>query len=440
MKSFLLSHRSPFARLVVLPVFFLAVAVCGLALVSMIAIYNGAIAAGIPMAPIALGANTIDNLIPDTYAALKVVSRELVGLIPAVNRDSRADRLAIGQSLRSVTAPVNTAGKDITAAMALPAAADQTLGNVPFTLSKVRAFPFSWSGEQAYAVQQGPGLLTINQQQIAQAIRAAVGEISTDLYAAMRKGASRAYGTAGTTPFATDTAASAQLKKILDDNGTGQADRHLVLNTTAGANMRSLASLQKVNEAGSADMLRQGTLLDINGFAIREDAKIISVTKGTAASATTNAAGYAVGATTLTLAAAGTGTILAGDVITFAGDTNKYVVKTGNADVSAAGTIVLAEPGLLIAMSAATKAITVGADFTANLGFTRDFAILGTRLPFMDPSIKDLAYFRETIIDPVSLLAFELAAYPGYRMAAFEIGIAWGQAVENPEHGAILLG
>lgn len=387
--------------------------------------------------------NVFSNLVPDAYAALKVVSRELVGFIPSVNRDTRASALALGQSLRSAVAPVNSAGADVTPAMAFPAAADQTINNVAFTIQKVRKWPFSWRGEEQYSLQQGPGMLSINQQQIAQAFRAAAAEIGSHGYGILRAGASRAYGTAGTTPFATaaDYAGqTAQLRKILDDNGSPQSTRSLVVDTTAGTNARTiLGGLLNANSAITAEVLTQGVLVDVNGFKLREEAQITTVTKGTAAAATTDATGYAVGSTTLTLAAVGTGTILAGDVITFAGDTNKYVVKTGNADVSAAGTIVLADPGLRVAMSAATKAITVGGNFTANLGFTQDYAILGTRLPATtNPS--DMAVMREVITDPVTGISFELAAYAGYRMVTFEIAVAWGWAVENPEHGAILLG
>lgn len=384
-------------------------------------------------------ANTLTNLIPDAYAALNVVSRELVGFIPAVMRDATADRLAIGATLRSAQAPVNTAGKDITAAMALPAAADQTIANVPFTIQKARAFPFSWNGEQQQAVNSGPGYLTVQQQQIAQAIRAAVNEIELDIATAASAGASRAYGTAGTTPFATNLADPAQIRKILDDNGAPKTDRQLVIDTSAGAALRTLAQLTKANEAADTSMLRQGTLLDIHGFAIRESAQVITSTAGTAASATTDNAGYAVGATVLTLASAGTGTLVAGDVVTFAGDTNKYVIASGDADVSNGGTITLAAPGLRKAMSAATKAITVVAAAARNIGFSRDAILLGARLPALTTP-GDMAIMRETLTDPVSGLSFELAVYPGYRMCNFEIGIAWGVVVEKPAHTAILLG
>lgn len=382
-------------------------------------------------------ANTLTNLIPDAYAALDVVSRELTGFIPAVQRDSNADRVAAGQTLRSIVTPSNGAAGNITPAMSLPSAADQTIGNVGLTITKNRFFPFSWSGSDQYAVDQGPGYLTIKQDQIAQAIRAAVNEIEVDIGLAAAAGASRAFGAAaGTAPLFTDWA---QAKKILDDNGAPVSDRHSVINTTAGVALRSTANLYKVNEGGDANMLRQGVLGNLFGFDIRESAGVSAATAGTAASATTNNAGYAVGTTTLTLASAGTGTILAGDIITFAGDTNKYVVATGNADVSTGGTIVLAGPGLRVAMSAATKAITVLGTSTRNCAFTRNSIVLATRLPEL-PSEGDMAIDRETITDPRTGLSFEIAAYPGFRMVTYHVSVSWGVKVFKPEHLAIIVG
>ena len=43
--------------------------------------------------------NTLTNLIPSLYAAADVVSRELVGFIPNVTRDSSIDAVAIGQTV-----------------------------------------------------------------------------------------------------------------------------------------------------------------------------------------------------------------------------------------------------------------------------------------------------------------------------------------------------
>ena len=381
---------------------------------------------------------TLTNLIPDAYVALDVVSRELTGMIPAVMRDAKADRAAVGQVVRSAIAPANTAA-DITAAMTPPTPANQTIGNKSLTITKSRYAAFGWNGEEERGLNNGgPGVLTIQQDQIAQAMRTIVNEVEADLLA-LHISASRAYGTAATTPFATDLSDPANIRKILDDNGAPPSDRHLIINTTAGAKMRTLAQLTKANEANDATLLRQGVLLDIHGFSVRESAQVVTSTAGTAASATTNAAGYAVGATLLTLASAGTGTLVAGDVVTFAGDTNKYVIASGDTDVSNGGTITLAEPGLRVAMSAAAKAITVIAAATRNLAFTRNAFALAARQPAL-PMNGDLATDRTSITDPRSGLTFELALYPGFRMTNYFIGMAWGVAAMKPEHSAILLG
>jgi hypothetical protein len=379
--------------------------------------------------------NTLTSLIPDAYAALDVVSRELIGFIPAITRDPRADRVAVGQSLRSPVTPVNSAGGDIVPAMAIPAAANQTIANKAFTLTKSRYFPFSWSGEDILSVEQGPGFLTIQQGQIAQAFRAAINEMETDIAVAAAAGGSRAFGaTAGTAPLFTDWA---QAKKILDDNGAPQSERSSVIDTTAGVALRSTSNLYKVNEGGDATLLRQGVLGNLFNFDIRESAQVQTPTKGTGANYTTTNAGYAVGITLLHLIT-GTGTILAGDIVTFAGDSNKYVVATGFAG-DGTGDIVLAAPGLRVAMSAATKAMTIFGTSTKNCAFSRNAILLGTRLPAMPPQ-GDMAIDRYTISDPRSGISFELALYPGWHMNVYHLAVAWGVVVEKAEHLAIIVG
>lgn len=382
--------------------------------------------------------NTITNLVPTIYNALDKVSRELVGLIPAVTTDMTYERAAKGQTVRSPVAPASTAS-DITPGVTPPDDGDQTIGSVSMSISKARRVPIRWNGEEKLGLDNnGASYNVILRDQFTQAMRTLVNEAEADL-AALHASASRAYGTAGTTPFASDLSDTANMRKILVDNGAPTTDLQLVINTTAGAKMRTLTQLTKVNEAADTDLLRRGVLLDVHGFAIRESAQIKTSTAGTASGATTDNAGYAVGATTFTLASAGTSTLVAGDVITFAGDTNKYVVVSGDADVSNGGTLTIAAPGIRVAMSAATKAITVIAAAARNMAFSRNALALATRIPAIPPG-GDLARDRIIVTDPVSGLSFEVATYPQYRQLQYEVSLAWGVAAIKPEHMALLLG
>lgn len=383
--------------------------------------------------------NTLTDLIPSAYTALNLVSRELVGMIPAVTRDAVAARAALNQTVRWPVAPA-AAATNITPGVTPPDDGDQTIGNRTLVINKQRRVPIRWNGEEQAGLNNGgPGVPSILPDQIAEAIRTLTNEMETDL-CALHTQFSRAVGTAGTTPFGTAgnyTDASNALRVLLD-NGTPNSDLSLVVNTAAGSNLRGIQG-GKANEAGTESILRQGVLLDINGFAIRESAQIASHTKGTASGATTNNAGYAVGATVITLAAAGTGTIVAGDVITPAGQTHQYVVVSGDTDVSNGGTITLAAPGLRAAIPASATAITVLNNSARNLAFRRSSLVLAQRLPFL-PVGGDSAMDRQTITDPVSGLSFELAMYAQYRQMQYEVSCAWGVGVANPAHTALLLG
>lgn len=382
-------------------------------------------------------ANTITNLIPDIYSALDVVSRELVGFIPSVSGDMTTERAALNQTVRSPVAPAATAS-DITPGVTPPDDGDQTIGNVSLTIDKSRRVPIRWNGEQSKALDNGVGRKNIMRDQFAQAMRTLCNEVEADL-AGLHIYASRAYGTAGTTPFGTagDFSDAAFAAKILKDNGAPMTDAQLIIDTSAGAKMVGLQS--RFDVAGDITMQQQGIIFNKAGLNIRESAQILTSTAGTGASATTNNAGYAVGATAITLASAGTGTIVAGDVITFSGDTNKYVVASGDTDVSNGGSITLAAPGLRKAIPAAATNITVVAAAARNMAFARSAIVLATRVPAL-PEEGDVAEDRQIVVDPRSGLAFEIAMYKQYRQVQYEVALAWGKKVVKTEHLALLLG
>lgn len=378
-----------------------------------------------------LGANTLTSLVPDLYEALDVVSRELAGFIPSVTLDATAERAALNQAIRIPITPASAA-EDVTPGQLPPDDGDQNIGNTPFSITKSRTVPFRWSGEEQKGVNTGPGYQTIRRDQIAQAMRTLVNEIEVDI-GSLFVGASRATGTPGSTPFATNLGDTAQLRKILSDNGAPLSDLQCVIDTTAGANIRTLAQLTKANEAGTKELREQGTLLELHGFTMRESAGVATRTAaGTGTSYVLNGA-HAKGATTINVQT-GSGTILPGDVISIGGDARKYVV----AAALSGGALTINAPGLM--QAAATGAtVTLAAAATCNMGFSRSAIVLATRAPAL-PEEGDMAADRMLITDPRTGLTFEVAMYPQYRRVRYEVSLAWGKANIKPAHTGILLG
>jgi len=376
--------------------------------------------------------NTLTGLIPMLYDALDIVSRELVGFIGAVGRDSRADSVALNQVVRVPIVPTATTN-DIVPGPQPQNDGDVNVDFVDLTIRKSKYSPVRWSGEEELALKAGGQRAKIVLDQYAQAMRALVNEVEADVADCAFKNASRAYGTAGTTPFASAHGDLAQVLKILKDNGCPETDLQCILNTASGANMRSLTNLTKANEAGTDATLRRGTLLQLYGFDIRESGQIKAVTKGAGSGyLVNNAAGYPVGATKIAVDT-GTGAINKGDIVTFAGDSNKYVVAS-----LSGGLLTIQSPGLLQPV-ADNATITVGNNYTPNICFNRQAIQLATRAPAM-PEGGDSAKDVFTLTDPISGLSFQIALYSEYRRSRVEVGLAWGCDAIKSAHIATLLG
>lgn len=376
--------------------------------------------------------NTLTGLIPTLYAALDTVSREQVGFIPAVARNAKTDQAAKGQT---VSAPVTSATNlvDIEPSATAPNDGDQKVGTVDVIITKSKMAPIKWNGEEQLAVGPTGQYNTILSDQFAQGFRALCNEVDADL-GGLFYGTSRATGSAGTTPFGIkeDLTDFANTRKILEENGSPTSSLQMVLGSDAIANIRGKQSvLFKVNEAGSESLLREGVIGRVEGFNLHTSAGVKRVKSSGASGYLVNGA-KAEGERIIAIDT-GTGVFKAGDIVTFAGDTNKYVVA-----VATPTTITIAEPGLRQDLADNT-AITVGGDYVANMAFDRNAILLACRTPAM-PEGGDIADDVMDVTDPVSGITFQIALYRQYRQVRYEIGLAWGVKEVAPRHAALILG
>ncbi len=374
-------------------------------------------------------ANSLSALTPTLFSAAREVAAEPFGAIAAIKTDFDDKGVAKGDSVQVTVAPVRQAS-DFTPAANSSTGGDSTASTIPVTITKSRKVDWHLTGEQIRSLENGGVIPDWVGQTVAQGMRTLRNEAEVDCATAIKIGASRAVGSAGTNPFETNLDTLVDARQLLQDNGAPLADLQMVMNTSAGGSLRKQGVVTNAYQAGSDQERRTGQLLRQHGFALNESAGIGTHTKGTGASYTTNTAGYAVGATAITLIT-GTGTILAGDIVTFAGDANKYVAKS-----FAGGVLTIAGPGLRQAIPASATNVTVGNNYVANVAFERN-AIVGVMRPPIMPANPTIT--QQLISDPMGMtyLMLDIAQY-GQR--TWELHLAWGFQTVNDWASAIVLG
>ncbi|MBP8005318.1 MAG: P22 coat - protein 5 family protein [Acinetobacter sp.] len=378
-------------------------------------------------------ANELTGLMPALYEALDVVSRELTGFIPAVTRDSGIARAAVGDDVKVPVTTVEEA-QDSTPGVTAPDTGDTEVEHVTAKITKSKHVPVRWNGEETLSLQNTGMFTSIEAQRFYQAMRTLVNEIEKDIWLEAYKNASIAYGTAGSTPFsvAADMTDFAGVLGLLEQNGAPTNDLQLVLGHGAIANLRGKQSgLFKVNEAGREDLLRNGMTDRIMNMAIRHSHAVGAHAKGSGADYLTNGA-FDVGSRNIGVDG-GTGTILGGDIVTFAGDSNQYVTS-GLDGVNLA----LNKSGLLLPAADNTE-IVVGSNYVPNVAFARSAIALATRAPAL-PKGGDAATDVTQIVDPVTGLAFEIAVYKQFLQTVYHVRLAWGVKAIKQEHIGLLLG
>ncbi|MFY9342217.1 MAG: hypothetical protein WAT39_07000 [Planctomycetota bacterium] len=367
-------------------------------------------------------ANTYSDIIP------KILGRSLTylranSLAPRiVNRDYDGPAAAPG-SIINVRIPPTVTVTDVTSAATQPANVDTTWSTKPVALSFHREAPFHLTDLQRLEVGG-----SAEQMAVDSAIKALCDNIDQSILLAMDVGASIATGTAATTPFAT-LALSLDPLQYLDTHKTPMPDRHVMMSPRAQMNLLGLTGFTSRDYIGDVTAMVDGGFHgnQVAGAKWWMSQNVPTHTAGTGASYLTNSASLTAGVTTIP-ADTGTGTILAGDVVVFAGDAvNKYVVATA----LSGGSFTIAAPGLKVAI-ADNAAITLSATHVSNFAFQRESIVFASR-PFL-PSAAAVA--TDQFTDPVSGLTVRVEVTRQNKQDKWSVDANWGTAVVQP-HGII---
>jgi len=374
-------------------------------------------------------ANTFTPIIPNLTTAMQRVAQEMAPLPALAQTEFKAEEAALNQSVTIPIAPT-VAGVNRTPAAQFSVAADRAVTNTSITITKDRAFPFHMTGDDFARIRQNPDFIPASLQQ---AIRSWRNEVHSDLadlaasaagwYSASAGASGAAFGTAGTDPFASNYDVLVDAYNALTDSLAPLEGRFAMIDTKANANLNKLGVLTKANEAGSTDALRNGFIGRLAGFDVAVANVVARPAIGTGSGYLVNGA-LSAGATTITVDT-GSGTILAGDVVTFGADTTQYVVAT-----ALSGSTFVLSSGL-VANVADNAAVAVQARSRRNIAAHREGFGLAIRLPKLPP--EGDAGEHQVIVDPVTGIGVRFSTYKGYGLNNYELSSAWGVAAVRKE-------
>jgi hypothetical protein len=372
-----------------------------------------------------------------------VLDRILAGALPVLRENCVMPRL-INTTFSAVAgAQGSTLEISVPAAASASAVAPANIppditGIVPtvktMTLDKWYESGFFVTDKDAMDIRAG-----VLPAQAGSCVKALANQVNTDLLALYKE----VYGFVGvpaTTPFSTGLDEVAQARKVLSTQLCPLGERRGVLDPTAEANFILVPSVLNANQRGDDQAIVEGRISRILGIDWYTDQAVPTHTAGTASGATTDSAGYLAGVKTITLASAGTGSIVVGDIITFAGHSQTYTVTSGDASVAGGGTVSF-EPGLAVALAASPIAITVKATHVVNLVFAREAFGFANR-PFsggeLMPGVERVG--SSYMQDPVSGLFLRVEHTREHRRDKLNFDVLYGVKTFRPEYAARIAG
>jgi len=252
-------------------------------------------------------------------------------------------------------------------------------------------------------------------------------------------------GTPGVTPFATDTTAATQARKLLNKQLAPMDPRYIILNPDAEASALEQVKLSGFQNTGSQSAIIQGQIGQRYGMTWLMDQQVpthpsVAMTAGAATAngvQAINAGSIDGGRTgTLSIAKATNATnLIVGDILTIAGQTQQYVV-TAAVTLAVGNTTVNIAPALQVA-TAGGEAITLAAAHVVNLAIHRDAIAFASR-PLQKTSQNTVEMM--SIPDPVTGLNLRLELVRQNKQWFYDFDILYGASVARAELGVRIAG
>jgi hypothetical protein len=339
-----------------------------------------------------------------------------------VNSDYSTDAAKKGSTI-DIPIPSALTATDVTPAPTLTPS-DSTPTTTQIQLNSWKRVTFHLTDKDYAEIDANAAFVPM---QLTEAMKALGNAVNQSIWDAYKK----VYGytgIAGTTPFASNYDSALDVRKILADQLCPKGERRFVVDNTAEVNLLKLAPFRDASQSADARVIAEGEIGRKLGFDWFADDAVPLHTAGTGSGyLVNNGSGLAIGAKTAAVDT-GTGTLVEGDIIFFAGHAQSYVITAAYA--GGAGTIAF-EPAL-VATVADNAAIAKVATHRVNLAFHRDaigFAnrSMASELDRMSPNPT------WTVQDPKTLLVFRAELIRQAKQWVWDFDILYGAGIARRE-------
>lgn len=385
-------------------------------------------------------ANTITAVTPKLLALGLLALRQNSIMPRLVNRRYETLAGAKGSTI-DVPIPSAIAAAAVTPAITPPANTDSAPTSVGITMDQWFEGPFFLTDRDL--LEADAGILPMQASEAIKGLANNVDQFILSLFKGDRNPAERGIfniaGTAGTTPFASDTTAMKSARKLLNKELTPPDDRFVVLDVDAEANALELARFFEADKRGDQGGVVAGSIGFKYGAQWWMDQNVRTHTSTPlSGGATTVNGAHAVGVATVSIAkATATTPLVRGDILTFSGDTNTYVVL---ADVTLAvgNTNVSIYPGLRVS-KAGGETVTLTATHVVNLAAHRDAIAFASR-PLVAVNDPALGGIVQSAVDPVSGLTLRLEVTRQHKQVRYSYDILYGGELVRAEFACRIMG